>query len=82
MAGAESKALYLLFMNQQALDKFRASKGWTAGADASVTFLKVGAAAGVDTQTAQQPIVGYALSNAGLMANLSIDGTKVSPLEI
>ena len=82
LAGAESKALYVLFMNQQALDKFRASKGWTAGVDASVTILKVGAAAGVDTQTAQQSVVGYALSNAGLMANLSIDGTKVNKLEL
>ncbi len=82
LAGAESKAIYLLFMNQASLDKFRASKGWTAGADASVTMLKVGASAGVDTQTAQQPIVGYALSNAGLMANLSIDGTKINKLDL
>lgn len=82
LAGADSKAVYLLFMNQQSLDKFRASKGWTAGADASVTMLKVGASAAVDTQTAQQPIVGYALSNAGLMANLSIDGTKINKLDL
>ena len=82
LAGAESKAIYLLFMNQASLDKFRASKGWTAGADASVTMLKTGAAVGVDTQTAQQPVVGYALSNAGLMANLSIDGTKVNKLDL
>jgi lipid-binding SYLF domain-containing protein len=81
LAGADSKAVYLLFMNQQALDKFRASRGWTAGADASVTMLKVGASATVDTQTAQQPVVGYALSNAGLMANLSIDGTKINKID-
>jgi lipid-binding SYLF domain-containing protein len=82
LAGGESKAVYLLFMNDEALQKFRASRGWTAGADASVTMLKVGAAAGVDTQTAQQPIIGYALSNAGLMANLSVDGTKVNKLDL
>lgn len=82
LAGADSKALYVLFMTQEAFDKFKASKGWTAGADASVTLLKVGAGAGVDTQTAQQPIVGYALSNAGLMANLSIDGTKFNKLDL
>lgn len=82
LAGGESKAVYLLFMNDQSLQKFRDSKGWTAGADASVTMLKTGAAAGVDTQTAQQPVVGYALSNAGLMANLSVDGTKVNKLDL
>lgn len=82
IAGADSKAVFLLFMTQEALDKFRASSGWTAGADASVTMLKVGANAAIDTQTAQQPIVGFALSNAGLMANLSLDGTKISRLEL
>src|SRR5690606_9751414 len=30
-AGAQSKAIVLLFMTQQALDEFRASSGWTAG---------------------------------------------------
>jgi lipid-binding SYLF domain-containing protein len=82
LAGAESKALYILFMTQDALDKFKASKGWTAGADASVTMINVGAAAGTGTLTGQQPVVGYALSNAGLMANLSLDGTKISRLDI
>ncbi|SCK16390.1 Lipid-binding SYLF domain-containing protein [Variovorax sp. HW608] len=82
LAGADSKAVFVLFMTQESLDKFRASSGWTAGADASVTMLKVGANAAIDTQTAQQPIIGFALSNAGLMANLSLDGTKISRLEL
>jgi len=82
IAGADSRAMYVLFMNQESFDKFRASKGWTAGVDASVTLLKVGADAGIDTQTGKQPVVGYVLSNAGLMANLSIDGTKVTRLDI
>ena len=82
LAGADSKAVYLLFMTQEALDKFRASRGWTAGADASVTMLKVGASTAVDTQSLRTPVVGYALSNAGLMANLSIDGTKINKLDL
>ena len=82
LAGADSKAVYVLFMTQESLDKFRASKGWTAGADASVTMLNIGASAAIDTQTAQRPVIGYALSNAGLMANLSLDGTKVNKLDL
>jgi lipid-binding SYLF domain-containing protein len=82
LAGADSKALYVLFMNEESLKKFMESKGWTAGADASVTLINVGASAGVDTRTAQQPVVGYALNNAGLMANLSVDGTKVNKLDL
>ncbi len=82
LAGADSKAIFILFMNDQALDKFRVSNGWTAGADASVSLIKAGANAGVDTQTAQAPVIGYVLTNGGLMANLSIDGTKIKRLEI
>ena len=82
LAGAESKSVYLLFMTDESLAKFRASKGWTVGADASVTLVNVGANASVDTKTAQQEIVGYVLTNGGLMANLSLDGTKITPLSM
>jgi lipid-binding SYLF domain-containing protein len=82
LAGADSKAVFVLFMTQDSLDKFVASRGWTAGADASVTMAKVGANASIDTQTAQQPIIGFALSNAGLMANLSLDGTKINKIDL
>lgn len=81
-AGADSRAVFILFMTQAALDKFRNSKGWTAGADANVSMLKAGASAGVDTNTANQEVVGYVLTNAGLMANLTVDGTKITRLDI
>ena len=82
LAGADSKAVFVLFMTQQALDAFVASKGWTAGADASVTLVNIGANGSVDTQTAQHAILGFVLNNAGLMANLSIDGTKFTRLSV
>ena len=82
LAGAESKSVYLLFMTDEALAKFRASKGWTIGADASVTLVNVGASASVDSKTVQQEIVGYVLTNGGLMANVSLEGTKITPISI
>lgn len=82
LAGAQSKALYLMFMTQEALQKFESSNGWTAGADASVALIDEGAAARVDTATASKPVVGYVRSTAGLMANLSLDGTKFNKLTI
>lgn len=81
-AGADSRSIYLLFMSDAALEKFRNSKGWTAGADASVSMIKDGATAAVDTNTVSQEIVGYVLTNAGLMANLTVDGTKISRLDL
>jgi lipid-binding SYLF domain-containing protein len=82
LAGAESKSVYLLFMTQEALDKFMASDGWTVGADASVTMINVGADASVATDTARHSVIGYVLTKGGLMANLSLEGTKITPLVI
>ena len=81
-AGAQSKAMVIMFMTQAAFDKFRASNGWTAGVDAAVAVMKVGADAQIDTTTASQPVVAFAMTNAGLMANLSLEGTKFSKLDL
>jgi len=82
IAGAESRAVFVLFMTQSSYDRFVASKGWTAGVDASVAMATLGADGSVDTSTAQPDISGFVLSNGGLMANLSLDGTKISHLDL
>jgi lipid-binding SYLF domain-containing protein len=82
LAGGESKAMYLLFMTDEALNKFKASNGWTVGADASVAMMRTGATAAVDSASAQQAVIGYVLVKGGLMANLSLEGTKITPLEL
>jgi lipid-binding SYLF domain-containing protein len=82
LAGAQSTAVAYLFMAQDALDKFNASKGWQIGVDAGVTLVNVGANARVDSRSVQQPIVAIVLTNAGLMANVSLDGTRVTRIDI
>ncbi|KVH03079.1 MULTISPECIES: YSC84-related protein [Burkholderia] len=81
-AGAQSKAVVFLFMTQQALDEFRSSDGWAAGAGASVALVKMGANGAVDSNTATAPIQVVVLTNAGLMGDVSINGTKVTKLKI
>ncbi|VVE81527.1 BPSL1445 family SYLF domain-containing lipoprotein [Pandoraea sputorum] len=80
--GAQSKAVIFLFMTQDALDKFQRTDGWTAGADASVAVVKIGANGAVDLNTATSPVEVVVMTNAGLMANLNIEGTKVTKLKI
>jgi lipid-binding SYLF domain-containing protein len=78
LAGARSKAVFYLFMSQDALSRFKAGSGWTVGVDASVALVQLGATAAVDTASAQAPVVAFVLTNAGLMANLSMDGTRIA----
>ena len=79
--GAQSKAIIFLFMTEEALDKFRNSKGWTAGVDASVAVVKAGVNGDVDLNTATQPVNVFIMTNQGLMANLTVQGTKVTKLK-
>lgn len=80
--GAQSRALVFLFMTDDALNKFRNSEGWSGGVDASVAVIKAGANGALDANAAQAPTVAFAMTNGGLMANLSLEGTKVSKLQL
>lgn len=80
--GAQSKMIVFLFMTDDALDKFRKSEGWSVGADASVAVLRAGASGEIDIRSATGPIVAFVLTNAGLMANLTLEGTKITRLKI
>ncbi len=79
--GAQSRALVFLFMTQEALDKFRAGKGWSGGVDASVALLKAGANGVVDVNAAGASTFAFVMTNAGLMANLSLEGTKITRID-
>jgi lipid-binding SYLF domain-containing protein len=81
-AGAQSKAIIFLFMTHDALASFRDSKGWSVGGEGSVALVKVGANGAVDTTTATAPVEVFVLTNAGLMGDVSLSGTKVSRLKI
>ncbi|MEM5341396.1 BPSL1445 family SYLF domain-containing lipoprotein [Paraburkholderia azotifigens] len=81
-AGAQSKAIVFLFMTSDALGQFRSSKGWTVAGDASVALVKIGANGKIDTTTALAPVEVIVMTNSGLMADLSLAGTKVTPLDI
>jgi lipid-binding SYLF domain-containing protein len=79
-AGAQSKAIIFLFMTDESLTKFRSAEGWSAGGDASVALLKVGANGNVDTGTISSQVDAFVLTNTGLMAGATLDGTKVTRL--
>ncbi|MET3492978.1 BPSL1445 family SYLF domain-containing lipoprotein [Variovorax boronicumulans] len=81
-AGAQSKAVIYLFTTQAALDKFRGSKGWTAGADATVAVATIGANGSIDTNTIRQPVVGFVMTNVGLEAGVSLSGAKITEIQL
>jgi lipid-binding SYLF domain-containing protein len=71
----------ILFMTQEALDKFVNGHGWTIGADTGVAVLSKGAGGDYDSKTLQRPILGFVFGEKGLIGDLSFDGSKVSKLD-
>ncbi len=78
--GAEKYDMVILFMTDEALNKFRKSEGWEAGVDAEATLITVGADLSVETLRSQHPIAGFVFDNKGLMAGVSIKGAKFTPI--
>jgi lipid-binding SYLF domain-containing protein len=82
LAGAQSQAVFILFMTDEGLKRFQDSRGWTVGTDASISMFNVGANAQITTQTARQEVIGFVMTNAGLMGNVSLNGNRVTRLDI
>lgn len=81
LAGAQTRTLYVLFMTQAALDRFLQSNGWTVGGDASVVVVEAGAIARLDKGNRPE-IIGLARNQQGFMASFSLDGTKISRMQV
>jgi lipid-binding SYLF domain-containing protein len=78
--GAQKYDMVIIFMTDEVLGKFRKSEGWEAGVDAEVTVVKVGADLPVETLRSQHPVAGFVFDQKGLMAGVSIDGSKFTPI--
>jgi lipid-binding SYLF domain-containing protein len=78
--GAARSSEVILFMTREARAQFEASKGWTIGADADVAIAKVGAGADANSETLRHPVVAYVFGEHGLIADVSLQGTKITRL--
>jgi len=81
-AGYQKTDFVFIFFTDEALDKFRAGNGWTAGAETGLTLVKIGAGITVDTLKNQNAVAGFAFGKEGLMGGWSAKGTKFSPVEL
>ena len=78
--GAQFKTILLVFLDEEALTRFRKSEGWTVGVDGSVAVVVIGAGLSLDSSKLNQPIVGFVLDQKGLMYNLTLEGAKMTKI--
>lgn len=73
--GAQQYAHALFFMTPDALENFRRSSGWAAGADVRYATPEQGGSLGTDT-TALDPVIGLVFGQQGLIAGATLSGVK------
>ena len=74
--GAQKTSYIFAFADQYALDQFLRSNGWEAGVDGSVAIAKWGQGIDISSISFEKPIYAFVFDNKGLMANISLEGTK------
>ena len=76
--GVQTRTVIIMFMTEQALASFESTYGWKVGVDGSVAIVTLGAGGGIDTESLTSPVIGFILDPAGLMYNLTLEGSKIS----
>ncbi|MBW1742770.1 MAG: hypothetical protein JRJ47_04985 [Deltaproteobacteria bacterium] len=79
--GVQKKTVILVFMQEEALKKFRNSSAFEVGVDGSVALVEVGVDVPIDTTSIRNPIVGFVFGQKGLMYNLTLEGSKYTKLK-
>lgn len=80
--GAQAKTIIIVFIQEEALAAFRKSEGWKAGVDGSIALISVGVGGALDTENIKDPIVGFVFGQKGLMANLTLEGAKITRMNV
>jgi len=68
-------------MNEKALSYLRETKGWEIGVGPSVVVVDEGVARNLSTTTLKDDAYAFITDQRGLMASLSIEGTKISRIK-
>lgn len=80
-AGAQSYGYVVFLMNAKAVDYLNRSDGWELGVGPTVVIVNDGMAKNLSTTTLQDDAYAFIFSQEGLMAGVSIEGTKISQIK-
>lgn len=76
--GAQSFGYVVFLMNDNALKYVHESHGWEIGTGPSIVVVNEGVAKNLTSTTLQKDAYAFIFDQQGLMASLSLEGTKIS----
>lgn len=74
--GAQKHSILIAFISEAALNNFVKSNGWEAGVDGSIAVSDWGKSKDITSMSYEKPIIAFIYGEKGLMASVSIEGTK------
>jgi lipid-binding SYLF domain-containing protein len=77
-AGAQSYGYAVFLMNDNAVNYIHKTHGWEIGTGPTVVIVNEGVAKNLTSSTLKDDAYAYIFDQQGLMAALSIEGTKIS----
>jgi lipid-binding SYLF domain-containing protein len=80
-AGAQSYGYVVFLMNQKAVDYLNRSQGLEIGVGPTVVIVNEGVAKNLSTTTLKDDAYAFIFDQKGLMAGISIEGTKISKIK-
>ncbi len=80
-AGVDKFGYAVFFMSPQDLQYLRKSEGWEVGVGPTVTLVDEGVAGSFSSSTARKGIYAFFFQQRGLLAGVSLKGTKISRSE-
>jgi lipid-binding SYLF domain-containing protein len=80
-AGAQSYGYIVFLISDAAIESARATRGWEIGVGPTVVVVNEGIAKNISTSTLREDAYAFIFDQQGIMASLSIEGTKISRIE-
>ncbi|MBC7752550.1 MAG: twin-arginine translocation pathway signal protein [Candidatus Saccharibacteria bacterium] len=80
-AGAQSYGYVVFLMSDKAVKYVHQTHGWELGVGPTIVVVDEGIAKNLSTSTLKKDAYAFILSQQGLMAGVSIEGTKVSHIK-
>jgi lipid-binding SYLF domain-containing protein len=79
--GAQSYGYAVFLMTDNAVKYLKESKGWEVGVGPTVVVVDEGVAKNLSTSSLKDDAYAFIFSQQGLMAGVSIEGTKISKID-
>lgn len=77
-AGAQSYGYAVFLMTDEAVSYLKTSHGWEIGVGPTIVVVNEGMAKNLSTSTLKESAYAFIFDQQGLMAGMSIEGTKIS----